>query len=108
MTQPITPCRGGTTALLQNTPPHQLHRAITWALDTKLFEGLRVHGNTLWTFPHLILLALLWVWSDQATLTGAFRQAHSLAQGLCGALGLTTYQGFIRALTTWTARLLPV
>lgn len=107
MSQPITPRRCAATALLQNDPPRQLHKAIAWGLDTQLFHGLRAHGNTLWTFPHLILLALLWAWSDQTTLTGAFRHALDLAKGLCGSIGLTTYSGFIAALTTWTHRLIP-
>ena len=94
------------TALLDGTLPTQLHHAMQWALDTRLFNDLRVHGNTTWTFPQFILLTLLWVWSDGPTLTTAFTHASRLCAQLIGTAVFKSYQGFIAALTTWTSPLI--
>ena len=95
------------TALLDGTLATQLHHAVQWALDTRLFSDLRVHGNTSWTFPQFILLTLLWIWSDCSTLTTAFTHASRLCVQLIGTAVFKSYQGFIAALTTWTPPLIP-
>jgi hypothetical protein len=102
------PCPPKSTALLSGTLPAQLHRALTWALDTKLFADLSVHGNTTWTFPPFILLTLFWVWSDCPTLTTAFTHASRLCKRLLCTVVFASYQGFIAALTTWTPTLIPI
>lgn len=108
MKHPTTSPPSKTTALLHQDSTRQLHRALTWAVDSKLFAALPVHGNTSWTFPQMLLLTLFWVWSEVATLSGAFAHARQLAGGLLGPFGLSTYSGFISALTTWSPQILPV
>lgn len=85
-----------------------LHRALAWAVDDRVFAGLARHGNTAWAAGHLITLAVLWVWSDHSTLTGAFRQARDLSVALLGAAAVRSYQGLTNALSRWTDRLLPL
>lgn len=102
------PRTSDSTSLLGQAGPEQLYRALTWALDTRLFASLRVHGNTTWTPAGLIALTLFWVWSDCQTLTGAFAQASRLCAGLFGRVILKSYQGLTRALVRWTPTLLPL
>jgi hypothetical protein len=85
-----------------------LHRALTWIVGKRIFNLSSIHGNTSWQVPHLITLALLWAWSDQSQLTSAFEEGRLAALGQFHDLSLHTYQGFIRALTTWTERLKPL
>jgi hypothetical protein len=108
MAEVTTPCPPSSTALLDGDQSRQLHRALDWALDTHLFAHLTPHRNTSWTFPHLILLILLWVWSERHTLTGAFQHARQLGQALLGKIILKSYPGFIDAVTTWTSTLMPL
>lgn len=96
------------TSFLKAVPLHQLQRALKWALDTKLFAQLCIHGNTKWAVPELVMLALFWVWSECTTLTRAFTQASQLCQTLLGKVVLKSYQGFTGALTTWTPKLMPL
>ena len=85
-----------------------LQRALTWAIDEKIFDKFEKHGNTKWLASQLVVLAVLWVWSDRATLTGAFSDAHRLALKMFGDVALGSYQGFTAALLTWTAPILAV
>ncbi len=85
-----------------------LQRSLAWIISEDLFQGLRRHGNTTWSASHLVVLAILWVWSDRGTLTGAFRDARELAQTICGQSAVHSYQGLLGSLTTWTAELLPL
>jgi hypothetical protein len=85
-----------------------LRAAVAWAVDQQIFAHLKVHGNTAWLIGDLILLAVIWVWSNEATLTGAFAEAHRWSRDVLGRAALGTYQGFIKALTTWTASWLPL
>jgi len=52
-------------------------------------------------------MALLWAWSDQRHLTDAFTQAHEQARVLAPAARLSTYQGFMAALSAWSDQLVP-
>jgi hypothetical protein len=79
-----------------------LRSAVAWALDGKLFSSLEFHGNTTWQITELILLAMLWVWSDNTTLTGAFAEANRWVSGVLGRCVLGTYQGFMNALVSGT------
>jgi Transposase DDE domain len=85
-----------------------LRRALQWVIDEDLFRAVRLHGNTTWAVVQLVALAVLWVWSDRTTLTGAFAQARQLSLTLFGSAAVTTYQGLTKALVTWTGRLLPL
>lgn len=102
------PCLPKATAILDGSLPHQLHHALTWALDTRLFANLSTHGNTTWTFPHFILLTIFWVWSECSTLTKAFDHASGLCKSLLGTAVFNSYTGFSAALKTWTPTLIPL
>jgi len=73
-----------------------------------IFSSIRFHGNITWTALPLVLLALCWSWSEARYVTDAFTEASGWCQILVGHSPLSTYQGFMGALATWTPRLLPV
>ena len=85
-----------------------LRAAVGWAVDQQIFAKLKLHGNTTWRIGDLILLAVIWVWSNDPTLTGAFVEAQRWSMDVLGRAAVTTYQGFIQALVTWTASWLPL
>lgn len=70
-----------------------------------IFENLPLHGNTSWLPVHLVTLAILWVWSDQANLTTAFSNARQTALTFCDNLTLASYHGFHRS-TRYLERIL--
>lgn len=84
-----------------------LRRALAWVLRPDIFKNLPQHGNTSWAPLQLVSLAVLWVWSDQARLTDAFDEACRVTSKTDDPAPLGSYQGFIRALANWTARLRP-
>lgn len=84
-----------------------LRQALEWFTRNNSFTNLALHGNVGWTAVQLIALAVLWVWSDQRTLSGAFTQACCLAEKVCGTVAVTTYPGFTGALRKYTRQLLP-
>jgi hypothetical protein len=85
-----------------------LRAAVAWAVDRQIFANLKVHGNTGWQVADLILLAVIWVWSNDTTLTGAFVESHRWSMDVLGRAAVETYQGFIKALVTWTSSWLPL
>jgi Transposase DDE domain len=85
-----------------------LRDAVAWAVDRQIFAHLKVHGNTAWQVGDLLMLAVIWVWSNDSTLTGAFAEAHRWSMDVLGRSAVDTYQGFIKALATWTASWLPL
>jgi hypothetical protein len=85
-----------------------LRAAVAWVVDAKIFAHLKFHGNTKWQAVDLILLAIIWVWCDDQTLTGAFAEARSWSQQVLGRVAVKSYQGFLKALVTWTAKMLPL
>lgn len=85
-----------------------LRAAVTWAVDRQIFAHLKVHGNTAWKVVDLILLTVVWVWSNEATLTGAFVEARRWSMDVLGHAAVTTYQGLLKALVTWTGSWLPL
>lgn len=86
----------------------RLRAAVAWAISDQVFSQLQFHGNTSWQVVDLILLAIVWVWSGDATLTGAFKEAHDWSSRVLGRVAVTTYQGLLKALVTWTAQILPL
>lgn len=84
-----------------------LRRSLAWIASEELWTGLARHGNTTWLAGQIVVLAVLWVWSDQGTLTGAFADAKQLSTAMFGQAALNSFPGFIAALATWSARLLP-
>ena len=85
-----------------------LRAAVAWAIDGRIFAHLQVHGNTTWQAVDLILLTIVWVWSNDATLTGSFVEAHRWSIDVLGRAAVGTYQGLMKALVTWTAAWLPL
>lgn len=107
MSKSTTPCPPSSSTLLDGSLPAQLHRAVKWLVDSPAWASFTPHGNTAWAFSELLLLTLFWVWSDVATLTGAFDHARNLARTLLGKVALTSYTGFAAALDRWTSQLRP-
>lgn len=85
-----------------------LRSAVTWVVNEKSFENLQFHGNTKWLVCDLIILAVLWVWSDHATLTGAFAEAHAWSLKMLGRAAVSSYQGLMGALVSVTSTLMPL
>jgi hypothetical protein len=73
-----------------------------WFIPTGIFAKIVLHGNTKWAPTQLVILAFCWTWSDARCLTDAFVEAAESARSLFGMSALQTYQGFIRALVTWS------
>jgi len=84
-----------------------LRRSLAWIINEEMFTKLSPHGNTNWSAAQLVFLAILWVWSDKSTLTGAFSEAVQLSVSLFGQSALASYPGFTSALVTWSSRLMP-
>jgi hypothetical protein len=72
------------------------------------FEDLEFHGNTKWLVGDLIILAVLWVWSDHTSLVAGFTEARQWSLKMLGHAAVNSYQGLIGALVTVTEVLLPV
>ena len=95
-------------SLVPQTQAGLLRGALEWfAKDWSLTE-LRLHGNVSWKAMHLVALGILWSWSDQATLTGAFDHARQLATAMFGHVAVTSYQGLTGAMRAYTEQLLPL
>ena len=76
-----------------------------WFLPADIFAKLACHGNTKWRPSHLVVLAFYWTWSDARCLTDAFVGAGEAARSLFDLPVIRTYQGFMRALVTWSPTL---
>jgi hypothetical protein len=85
-----------------------LRAAVAWILDANIFSHLPKHGNTSWQMVDLIMLAVVWVWSGEPTLTSAFTEAQRWSMKVLGESAVDSYQGLLKALVTWTATLLPL
>lgn len=83
-----------------------LRRALCWFASDDSFSELARHGNVGWSAMQLATLAVLWAWSDRSTLTAAFVNARDLALEMSGAVAMTTYQGMMGALRSYTDSLL--
>jgi hypothetical protein len=81
--------------------------AVRWVVDAGIFDQCKFHGNTSWKPFELVLLAVVWAWSESSTLTGAFQDAQRWSMNVLGRVAVTTYQGMMGALVTSTNRLLP-
>jgi len=84
-----------------------LRKALEWAINDRMFADIHLHGNIKWSPRQLVILAVLWVWSDKRTLVRAFVHARRLSLAMFGHVAVTTYQGLTGALKTWSVRLLP-
>ena len=89
------------------TRSHVLKRTLEWFSQDCNFIDLALHGNVGWEPMQLIVLAVLWSWSERSTLTKAFEDAAQLAHAMFGSVAVTTYQGFTGALRSYTGQLPP-
>jgi hypothetical protein len=86
-----------------------LKQAVDWLFHDQMFATFKQHGNTTWSFSTLVTMALLWAWGADEGLQQRFRSGLAILPHLYRRRQWgTTYQGFIKILKTWTARLLPV
>jgi hypothetical protein len=53
-------------------------------------------------------MALCWAWCDARNVTDAFAEACMVCQKMFGTLPLSTYQGFMGALVSWTPSFMPL
>jgi hypothetical protein len=83
-----------------------LRQALHWFGSNESFSELVRHGNVSWSAMQLVTLAVLWSWSDRSTLATAFLDARDLALKMFGGVAVTTYQGMMGALRSYTAPLL--
>jgi hypothetical protein len=80
-----------------------------WFLpDGSIFSKLCIHRNSKWTPVGLVWLALCWAWCDARNVTDAFTDAVRMCEQMLGASPLSTYQGFMGALVTWTPSFMPL
>jgi len=80
-----------------------------WFLpDDSIFSSLRFHGNSKWTPALLVWMILCWAWSESRNVTDAFNEARSACQKMFGTPPVSTYQGFMGALVTWTPSFMPL
>jgi hypothetical protein len=96
-------------AAKQKTITHAelLQRALEWFSNGFDSTNLTLHGNVGWEAIQLVVLAVLWAWSDRSTLTKGFDDARQLAIGMFGSVAVNTYQGLTGALRSYTDQLLP-
>lgn len=73
-----------------------------------IFADVKFHGNTSWSPRDLVWQALFWSWSECRNVTDAFTDATAWSQKISGAKPLSTYQGFMGAMTRWTATFIPL
>jgi hypothetical protein len=85
-----------------------IYAAVKWLLGGGILDQVRLHGNTGWVPMDLVVLAVVWAWDDDATLTGAFENAHRWSLKVLGRAAVGTFQGFMKALVKYTGQLLPL
>src|SRR4029453_15708251 len=98
--------RNTNVAVRPRTDADLLRQALHWFGNNESFSELVRHGNVTWSAVQLVTLAVLWSWSDRSTLTAAFVDARDLALEMFGGVAVTTYQGMMGALRSYSAPLL--
>jgi hypothetical protein len=79
-----------------------------WAIDARIFQDLKTHGNTNWMAKELVMLAVLWVWSEKSQLTVAFQEAVVWSKRLFGRVAVGSYPALTSALVTYGGQLVPL
>jgi hypothetical protein len=98
--------RRRTKALVTNK--EDLHGMLAWIVPAgTIFSAGRFHGNSKWTPLSLVYVALCWAWCETRNVTDAFEDGRLVCQTLLTVVPVSTYQGFMGALVTWTPALLP-
>lgn len=85
----------------------QLKKAVQWIANEKIFADIPLHGNIKWLPQQLVMLAVLFAWSDSSRMTDCFKQAGKLCHYYLGVLPIATFQGMVRALVTYGPQLIP-
>jgi hypothetical protein len=84
-----------------------LKRALKWIVTKDTFADMRLHGNVNWMPQNLVVLAVLFAWSDARQMTACFDKAAKLSLKLFGVLAVDTFQGMVRALVSYGPQLIP-
>ena len=87
---------------------HQdLKAVLDWLTADADFAAARPRRSCTWAPRALACAALLWAWSDEATLIGRFQAARKVTRLALGldAEPAATYQAFLKLLRRWTAAL---
>jgi Transposase DDE domain len=84
-----------------------LRKAMEWAIDGSIFQDMRTHGNTSWIAKDMVMLAVLWVWSEKSQLTAAFGEAIVWSERLIGRAAVGSYQALTNALVAYGGQLVP-
>jgi Transposase DDE domain len=80
-----------------------------WLLpNDRIFSKIVFHGNSKWTPVELVWLAFCWSCSEARCVTDAFTEAARTCKHLFGVVPISTYQGFMGALVTWTSTFIPL
>ncbi len=85
-----------------------LREAMQWVIDPSIFQNIKTHGNTKWVARDLVMLAVLWVWSEKSQLTSAFEEAAVWSKRLVGRVAVGSYQALTNALVTYGGQLVPL
>lgn len=85
-----------------------LKRALQWLLGQVDWRGIGLREDCRWTPLHLAAAALLWAWSDEATLGERFFAARRLANHLYQPQRefAASRQAFIKLLARWSTPLI--
>lgn len=95
-------------AVSGNRSNHSLKQALAWVFNDRMFSQLSTHGNVKWSARMLVTLAVLTAWSEATQLTRAFGKATFLSQQLYQTKAISTFQGLMRALVTYSPQLVPI
>ena len=81
-----------------------LKLALNWLLAGASWSDVSLRADCTWTPRLLSATALLWAWSDDATLIERFRTARKIGLFLLPGASepATSYQAFIKLLCKWT------
>ena len=85
-----------------------LRKAMEWCVDQSIFQNLKTHGNINWIGKDLVMLAVLWVWSEKSQLTAAFEEAAVWSKRLFGGVAVGSYQALTNALVRYGGQLIPL
>jgi len=85
-----------------------LSRLGHWLLDGIDFSSTRLRSDCRWSAKTLVLAALIWAWSDPATLGDRFELARKIICKLFSRRQVrSSYQAFIKLLGRHTGTILP-
>lgn len=88
-----------------------LYRVLRWLLADVSLGGVTLRTDCTWTPMTLIVTAVLWAWSDEATLIERFKTGRKIIIRLFAKQGeldkpAESYQAFVKILRKWTQPLL--